>query len=85
MENRGANRVEHINFCRSAPCLNDLNDILFERKALHFSGAKFKTGCIPSALCWLVPVTVLILHNSTAPSWEGQRRACPVLSILCAI
>ena len=45
--------MEDINFYRSAPCQNHLNDILFERKALDFSAAKFKQGCIPSALCWL--------------------------------
>ena len=45
--------MEDMNFYRSAPCLNHLNDILFERKALDFRAARFKPGCIPSALCWL--------------------------------
>ena len=80
VENRGANREEDMNFCRTAPCLNDLNNILFERKALDFSGAKTKTGCIPSTMCWVCEsqLVSLIPHSSTAPSWEGQRRACPV-------
>ena len=62
--------MEDINFCKTALCLNDLNNIFFATKALDFSGATTKTGWMPPPLCWKCesqPVsfssTIQLLHQ----------------------